>query len=125
MVGWVTQVRDTEFLGYGPYVECTHCHNKGWLDVLQPYFQQWAYSVIPTPKSYGDFVVRCRVCQWGSTIKKKDLEKVQNVLEQGKSATKETFDKMSDKNRQRILKNLNRNRLHDLARYLSFDATGG
>src|SRR5208282_2048373 len=109
MGGWIEIRKDIIFLGYGPYGECTHCHNKGWLEVYQPYSQQWAYSVIPTPKNYKNFFVRCRVCHRGFEIPKKDKKRILEVLEAGKSATKQSFQKMSEKDRTRLLKHLNRN----------------
>jgi hypothetical protein len=121
MVGWISHIHDNEFIGYGPNIECSHCHNKVWLEVWQPYFHQKLYSVIPAhPKMYRDFNVRCRVCLWGFKIKKRDKEKMGEILEQGRTATKYSFDKMEAKARERLLRNLNRNGFTQLAQFLSF-----
>jgi hypothetical protein len=120
MVGWVTHVHDKVFIGFGPYVECDHCHNKGWLEIWQPFFQQWAYSVIPTPKMYYDFTMFCKICHWGIKIKKKRRPDVAEVLEQGKTATKYAFDRMDARGKERLLKNLNRNGFNSIAAFLSF-----
>jgi hypothetical protein len=118
---WVTQIWDKVFVGYGPYVECDHCHNNGWLEVWQQYFDQKLMTIIPVqPKIYFDFVVWCKICHWGSTIKKKDREKVFSMLEAGKTATKKFFDGLDSKGREHILKNFNRNDFKRVAQFLSF-----
>jgi hypothetical protein len=69
---------------------------------------------------YKDFSVICRICHWGFTIKKKEKSQVYDILEQGKSATKSSFDKMEKNSRERLLKNLNRNGFKDLAQFFAF-----
>jgi hypothetical protein len=110
MVGWVSIISDKVFIGFGPSRECEHCHNKGWLEVWQTYRQQFAYSLIPTPKIYGGFFVRCRICHWGFEVRKKDRVSVAELLEAGKDATKQSFDEMTGKDQTRLLIHLNRNR---------------
>lgn len=119
--GWITHVHNKVFIGFGPNVECSNCHNKGWLEIWQPYFQQWAYSVIPGhPKMWKDFIVICKICHWGVTIKKRDKARVAELLEQGKSSTKYGFDRMDKKAKEHLLKHLNRNGFTDVAAFLSF-----
>jgi len=119
--GWITQVRNRVFIGFGPHVECSNCHNSGWLEIWQPYFQQWAYSFIPAhPKMWGDFTVYCKICHWGIKIKKKEKAKVAELLEQGKSSTKYGFDRMDAKAKEALLKQLNRNGFTQLSAFLSF-----
>ena len=119
--GWITHVHNRVFIGFGPHIECSHCHNPGWLEIWQPYFQQWAYSVIPAhPKMYGDFTVVCKICHWGIKIKKKEKARVAELLEQGKISSKYGFDQMNPKEKEQLLKNLNRNGFTQIAAYLSF-----
>jgi hypothetical protein len=118
--GWITHVHDRVFIGFGPHAECTHCHNAGWLEIWQPYFQQWAYSVIPTPKQWGDFTVFCKTCHWGIKIKKRDKSKVAGLLAQGKSSTKYGFDRMDTKGKENLLRHLNRSGFTDISAFLSF-----
>jgi hypothetical protein len=122
MIGrWITHVHNRVFIGFGPYIECSHCHNKGWLHIWQPYFQQWAYSIIPAhPKMYGEFTVVCNICHWGFKIKKKEKAKVAELLDQGKTSTKYGFDRMDAKAKEQLLKHLNRNGFTQIAAYVSF-----
>jgi len=120
MVGWLSIFTGKEFIGYGSFEECSHCHNKVWLEVWQPYSQTRPYTIIPLPKQYGSFVVRCRICHWGVNIRKKERDRVRDILEEGKSATKESFARMDGKEKQHLLKNLNRCGFTELARYLAF-----
>jgi hypothetical protein len=124
--GWISQVRNRVFIGFGPHIECSHCHNTGWLEIWQPYFQQWAYSIIPAhPKMWDDFTVYCKICQWSTKIKKRDKTRVAELLEQGKSSTKYSFDRMEPKAKESLLANLNRNGFTQISSYLSFGDTVG
>ena len=120
MVGWVTYIRNREFIGYGPFTECSHCDNKTWLEVWQSFQQMRPYTIIPLPRQFFDFVVLCHICHWGTTIKKKDKDQLRSVLEQGMTGTKSAFAKMGQNERERLLKNLNRNGFEDMARDLLF-----
>jgi hypothetical protein len=120
MTGWMTIIQDKVFVGYGPYAECSHCHNKGWLEIWQEYGQIRPYSVIPLPKQYHSFIAWCRICHWGEKIKKKDKERVWHLLEQGKPAIKEVFGKMPERGKQQYLRTLNRIGSTEIVRFLVF-----
>jgi hypothetical protein len=121
MGGWVSIRRDKVFVGFGPNLECPHCHNNGWQEVWQRYMQQWAYSVIPTPKIYSAFIVQCPICHWGFEIRKKDKPRVAEILAAGKEATKRGFQTMTDKEKSRLLKHLNRNGFIEISQLLAFN----
>jgi 2-polyprenyl-6-methoxyphenol hydroxylase-like FAD-dependent oxidoreductase len=120
MVGWLTISHDKAFVGYGPYVECSHCHKKGWLEIWQYYTQVRPYSVIPLPKQHGSFIAWCWTCHWGEKIKKSDKDRVWQLLEQGKPAIKEVFEKMPEREKQQYLHTLNRLGFSEISRSLSF-----
>jgi hypothetical protein len=120
MGGWISIVTDKVFVGFGPNVECSHCHNKGWQEVWQGYTQQFMYSLIPTPKIYGKFFVRCRTCHWGFEVRKKDKPRIVEILDAGKEVTKWSFQKMTEKERSRLLKHLNRNGFTQISQILAF-----
>lgn len=121
MGAWVTIISGREFIGYGHYIECEHCHNKGWLQIWQNYSQQRAYSIIPLPKIFGTFQIYCAICHWGVILKKKEKQRIAAHLEVGKSATKFVFDQYEPRQKERMLRNLNRNGFSELARLLTFE----
>ena len=121
MVGWISIITDKVFVGFGPSFECSHCHNRRWQEVWQTYTQQFMYSIIPTPKSYGEFLIFCPICHWGLKIRKKERSRVAEILEAGKDPTKQSFQKMPEKEKQLLLKHLNRNGFAHISRLLAFD----
>jgi|SRR5208337_387447 len=120
MVGWISIVRDKVFVGFGPPLECSHCHNERCQEVWQSYTQQFGYSLIPMPRIYSSFFVRCPICHWGFEVWKRDRKHIAELLEGGKEATKSAFAKMPQKDKSRLLKHLNRNGFTQISRILAF-----
>ena len=124
MVAWYTKIHSAEFIGFAPNMKCDKCHNMNYFETFQQYTQMKPYSIIPTPKIYLWFFVRCPICREGTMFKKKaGRDTILELLEIGKQKTKDYMNKITEKERNSLLKGLNRNKFSDLAIFLSFGAS--
>ena len=115
---WTVLIQDREFLGYGPDFFCKHCKNKNLLQVYQKYGHQKIFSIIPTPKIYGQFFVICGVCHRGYSLSRKQKAEVSKLLDQGKEATRAAFSRMENSDKDKLLLGLSRNGIFEISNYI-------
>ncbi len=110
----LTMQNGSEFLGFGPKVECPKCHNRTNPSIKQEYFKSQAF-LIPIANKRGKIFCQCDTCESAWLLEKSEALV---LLDEGKEYTKSVLMLLDSKDRQSIYKRLNSLGAHSIVAYL-------
>ncbi len=103
----------SEFMGFGPYMECPKCKNKVLMRINEEYVKS-GVLYMPIVSKHGKIFMQCGTCE---TAWKLEKEEAIPLLEEGMETTKKYLMKIDSSTRKAVLKRLNKWGAHDLVVY--------